>query len=165
MFTLTASYFIASNVWSTSTVNCKKESFPIKCLKENYDFLLKNDEKQFWDLVHSSEKKALKCTSILKTAEYLDLFQFVKGAASIEEYFAEKIEQKLIIVNPKCFLEAYKILSSEGQKRILIDIKAPIFATNDQLSNALEPFKQDPKFAVFFKSYSIDLPIELKHKK
>src|SRR5438132_154017 len=107
---------------------CDGNQATLTCLKVNFHEVYRTNTNRFWDIIYSSEKKALNCHSIPDTADFLEIAREIKGNAEVSEYFSETIEMKLFPSNLECFLDALIMTTNESQNIIIGYLRRPLFS-------------------------------------
>ena len=145
--------FVMGATCTQSATLCPDGS--LSCAIKNFDELYKNDYDRFWSIFHLAGKEAVTCTSIQKTAAFLEVASVKKGNAEFNEYFMSVLENQLILKNTKCFLEAMKLTSPNSRLIILNDLKNPLFADKKTIDNSLIPFIKNREYQEILKPYKV----------
>ncbi len=109
-------------------------------LKNNFDSLLKDNEIGFYKIYRNIESCAIGCRSSKGVAAFLDFAKYIKGV-DLGEDFAETNE-KLLLANPKCYLDGAVLLSDEAMKELVrLYLKSPLLHTDEEVSRALSQYR------------------------
>jgi hypothetical protein len=63
------------------------------------------------------------------------------------------IENKLLLTNTECFLEALKQSSQNSRSIILNDLKNPIYIEKSSIDNATGQYRTDPRYKEILADY------------
>lgn len=125
----------------------------LSCLKKNFAIIYQNDYERFFGTFHKFEKDASSCRSLKATTEFLDLAGYIQGNAEVGEAFAKAVE-KLLVINPKCFLDASASLSGASQKALVQQyLKGPIFEESQKIEEIMKERKNEPKYLHIMEHY------------
>ncbi len=126
---------------------------PIDCIKTHFDALYEADYGRLWEVYRIYEKKAVSCKNPRDVAAFLDLADAVQMNAEVSEGFAEFIE-KLILSNPKCFLEGAVLLGDRSISS-LVDafVRSPIYHDDTDIRRHLQKDTHDKRYQRFMNLY------------
>jgi len=132
---------------------CIGDSATIQCLVQNFDALYQGDYAQFWAITHKSEKALVGCKSTNKVTGFLAVAAAKGGNAEFNEYFAEVVEQKLVLAHPQCFLDALLGVDPSTTSIILSDLKHPLSASQRDIAVTLERFRAQERYRKLLAPY------------
>lgn len=126
-------------------VLCKSDKANLQCLHNNFDMLYSKNYNQFWDILHSAEKKAKACDSLSDTAEFIELGSIERGNAEFSEFFNEVIEKSLISQS-QCFMDAMLLVDREARIGVINALVYPIFTEPTEIRSIFEQYAGNKKY-------------------
>ncbi len=108
----------------------------------------------FWDILRAAEKKALRCDSVTRTAEFLDVARVIRGNVEVGEYFTEVVEAKFIKRKPRCLLDGLILADEESRTRIIsYHLRHPFLAKKDDITKVLSKYRNVEKYRALLAPY------------
>lgn len=148
---------VAINIHPANAASKKKEICPspvsVSCFKKNFDALYQNDVNVCTAAYSKHQEKALSCSDIKATSEYLGLAPIIENNAEISEDFGEVLEN-FIVDKPVCFLDAASLLDDHSLK-VLIKryAKEPTFQDESKIKRTLQKHRKNQKYAKIMSFY------------
>lgn len=125
----------------------------LSCLKKNFSTFYRKDYKHFFSTFNRFEAEAMSCKSNVKTADFLDIVSYIKGNAEVAEAFGESSE-KLLVRNPKCFLDAASTLDDSSLKILVqLYLKGPIIEDYQAIDKKMREQKKNQKYHRIMSEY------------
>lgn len=131
---------------------CSDKNTSYSCLFNNFDRLYKTDYERFWEIVHSKELEASKCTQENQTIEFLNFVSIKTENIEFIEYLSQALE-KLLLNNHKCFFNAALKLTPKTRKLLIIKLKYPLFHDQKEIDEIFNQAMKDKKYKQLSKQY------------
>lgn len=93
-----------------------------------------------------SEREALNCDNEENTASFLELVNYMKGNAEVNEYYSSIIEERFLNEKSSCFFEGLAELNIETRRRIFIQLKQPTFLDEKEVIAIFQKMSKIIKF-------------------
>lgn len=144
-------FLISSGIYAQAST-CKNNRDGLNCLAKNFSQMYSNSYEETFNILNSAKESVLQCKDKKVVSDFFKLNKVIKGNAEVEGFYAETIEE-LVILKSECFVSSLRNEKSDIQASILAKLKNPMFKNKQEIESKIDEFGKKSKYKGIVEMY------------